>query len=78
MLISFDPSDNGLTAGSTPVQDGPLFEVAKRGIQFNGCSELVVMEIDTALHFTAPVQFQGVNTAFYVEDALGLRLRRVS
>ena len=57
--------------GSTPVPDGPLFELTKRGIQFDGCSELVVMEIDIALHFTASVKFGEVNTAFYVENALG-------
>ena len=50
---------------------GPFSNLPSKGIQFDGCSEQVVMEIDTALHFTAPVQFQGVNTAFYVEDALG-------
>ena len=71
MLISFDPSGNGLTAGSTPVQDGALFELAKRGIQFDVCGEPAFMELDTALHFTAPVQFREVNTAFYVEDVLG-------
>ena len=71
MLIIFDPSENGLTAGSTPVQDRALYEISKRGIQFDVYGEPVVMEVDTALHFTAPVQFREVNTAFYVEDVLG-------
>jgi hypothetical protein len=70
-VISFHRSGNGLTTGSTLVQDGALFELAKRGIQFDVYGEPVVMEVDTALHFTAPVQFREVNTAFYIEDVLG-------
>ena len=50
---------------------GRFSNLPSKGIQFDGCSDLVVMEIDTALHFTAPVKFGEVNTAFYVENALG-------
>lgn len=70
-LISFDRSGNSLTAGLAPAKDRALFEISKRGIRFDVCGELAVMEVDTALHITTPVQFREVNTAFDVEDTLG-------
>ncbi|HCX88389.1 MAG TPA: hypothetical protein DG761_10225 [Gammaproteobacteria bacterium] len=49
-----------LTCGSTPVQDGTLFELTQRSIQFDMCRAASIMKVDTALHLTSPAQLRQV------------------